>query len=47
MPLSPPIISERIFASLPARGDVVVFRKPTDTDVDYIKRIIGDFELFG
>jgi signal peptidase I len=38
---SPPIFSGRIFASLPRRGDIVVFRSPHDDDVDLIKRIIG------
>jgi len=38
---SPPIFSGRIFASLPRRGDVVVFRSPHDDDIDLIKRIIG------
>jgi signal peptidase I len=41
LPFSPNIIKDRIFASLPERGDVVVFRLPNDTDVDYIKRVIG------
>jgi signal peptidase I len=31
----------RIFSSAPERGDVAVFRKPSDTSVDYIKRVIG------
>jgi signal peptidase I len=31
----------RIWATLPDRGDLVVFRKPTDTSVDYVKRIVG------
>jgi signal peptidase I len=26
---------------LPKRGDIIVFRLPTDTSVDYIKRIVG------
>lgn len=41
LPFSPNIIKDRIFASLPERGDVVVFRLPNDTDIDYIKRVIG------
>jgi signal peptidase I len=35
------LFSGRIFAAEPARGDVVVFRKPNQTDLDYIKRVIG------
>jgi len=31
----------RIFASEPKRGDVAVFRFPKDTEIDYIKRVIG------
>lgn len=41
LPFSPNIIKDRVFARLPERGDVVVFRLPNDTDVDYIKRVIG------
>jgi signal peptidase I len=41
IPLSPPVFSGRIFGSEPRRGDIVVFRLPKDTDVDYIKRVIG------
>jgi signal peptidase I len=31
----------RIWGADPQRGDIVVFRLPTDTSVDYIKRVIG------
>jgi signal peptidase I len=42
-PLSPPLalISGRVFASEPERGDVVVFRLPKDPAIDYVKRVIG------
>ncbi len=40
-PFSPPLFEGRIFESQPERGDVAVFKKPTDNETDYIKRIVG------
>jgi signal peptidase I len=42
-PFSPPLalISSRVFASEPERGDVVVFRLPKDPSTDYVKRVVG------
>ena len=34
-------IDERIWAKEPLRGDIVVFALPTNSGVDYIKRVIG------
>ena len=41
LPLSLPLFSGRVWASQPARGDVVVFALPKDDSTDYIKRLIG------
>ncbi len=37
-----PVINKKIFANHdPQRGDVMVFRYPLDTRLDYIKRVVG------
>jgi signal peptidase I len=41
LPFGPPVFAARIFPELPKRGDIIVFRSPTDETADLIKRTIG------
>jgi signal peptidase I len=41
LPFGLPLFSGRILFRPPHRGDVVVFKLPTDNSTDYIKRVIG------
>tara|TARA_B100001093_G_C26829491_1_gene1015504 strand:- start:300 stop:1040 length:741 start_codon:yes stop_codon:yes gene_type:complete len=40
-PFSPGIYNKRVFSKEPKRGDLVVFKTPSDNRTDYIKRLIG------
>ena len=40
-PFSPSVYNSRFFHKEPNRGDLVVFKTPTDNRTDYIKRLVG------
>jgi signal peptidase I len=41
LPFNPPLPDGRVLARAPERGDVVVFRRPTDPQETWVKRVIG------
>jgi signal peptidase I len=41
IPFSPPLFSGRLFFNPPKRGDIIVFKLPSDGHTDFIKRLIG------
>lgn len=41
LPFGMPLFSGRILAAEPERGDVAVFKLPSDNSTDYIKRVVG------
>lgn len=41
LPISPQFLSGRLFARLPSRGDVIVFKTPRDGQTDFVKRVIA------
>ena len=41
LPLAPDLFEGRVFADEPERGDIAVFRLPSNPRLDYIKRVIG------
>lgn len=41
IPFSPNLFSGRVWSSPPRRGDIAVFKLPSDGSTDYIKRVIG------
>ncbi len=41
IPFSPPVFEGRIFEQQPERGDIVVFKLPSNNQTDYIKRLVG------
>ncbi|MFZ5720942.1 MAG: signal peptidase I [Pseudomonadota bacterium] len=41
IPFSPPVFDGRILEKQPKRGDVAVFKLPSDGHTDYVKRVIG------
>jgi signal peptidase I len=41
IPFSPPLFKGRVFFKAPERGDIIVFKLPSDNHTDYIKRLMG------
>ncbi len=41
LPFSPDIFSERLFFTAPEYGDIAVFKRPPDNNIEYLKRIVG------